>query len=359
MLELADAPAFQHLVEEELRFAQHLLHGMAAADAELRAALRYELRKGQQRLFGALAQLYERQPILDAQRGAAHTAGERQANALEMLDNLLPRPLYQGLQAMLDAGRLRDKVLVFDGLLGPPAATETLPALVVHRGLGAFSAWTVGVALRRWHPQPATVAHLYLHLVAEGLLIQESARALLRQLPVLRPAAYDALLTEFPDVAALPMTPSPEASPAPGASALARVRLLKGTALFAQTPENILATIEPIMREMTFAPGQEIFAKGSLGTSLFIVCTGEVGIFDGPRPLATFHQGDFFGELALLDAEARSASAVAQGPVAAFRIDQEDFYDVMEECAEVGRNVLRVLCQRLRRQNEKMPPVAA
>ena len=357
--ELADAPVFQHLMEEELRFAQHLLHGMVAADAELRAALRYELRKGQQRLFGALAQLYERQPILDAQRGAAHTAGERQANALEMLDNLLPRPLYQGLQAMLDVGRLRDKVLVFDGLLGPPTATETLPALVVRRGLGAFSAWTVGVALRRWHPQPATVAHLYPHLVAEGLLIQESARALLRQLPVLRPAAYDALLAEFPDVALLPMTSSSESSPSPCASALARVRLLKGTALFAQTPESILATIEPIMREVDFAPGQEIFAKGSLGTSLFIVCTGEVGIFDGPRLLVTFRQGDFFGELALLDAEARSASAVAQGPVAAFRIDQEDFYDVMEECAEVGRNVLRVLCQRLRRQNEKTPPVAA
>ncbi|WP_170214064.1 cyclic nucleotide-binding domain-containing protein [Hymenobacter nivis] len=354
----ADAPGFQRLVEEELRFAQHLLHGMAAADAELRAALRYELRKGQQRLFGALAQLYERQPILDAQRGAAHTAGERQANALEMLDNLLPRPLYQGLQAMLDAGRLRDKVLVFNDLLGPLVAPEALPALVVRRGLGAFSAWTVGVALRRWHPQPATVAHLYPHLLAEGLLVQESARALLRQLPVLRPAAYDVLLTEFPGAAALLMAPSSDHSPA-CASALERVRLLKGTALFAQTPENVLAAIEPIMREMAFAPGQEIFAKGSLGTSLFIVCTGEVGIFDGLRPLATFSPGDFFGELALLDAEARSASAVAQGPVAAFRIDQEDFYDVMEECAEVGRNVLRVLCQRLRRQNEKMPPVVA
>jgi CRP-like cAMP-binding protein len=44
---------------------------------------------------------------------------------------------------------------------------------------------------------------------------------------------------------------------------------------------------------------------------------------------------------------------VAQGPVVAFRLDQEDFYDVMEERGEVLRNILRVLCQRLRRQNEK------
>lgn len=79
-----------------------------------------------------------------------------------------------------------------------------------------------------------------------------------------------------------------------------------------------------------------------------------MGIFDGPRQFTTFRRGEFFGELALLDAEARSASAVALGPVVAFRIDQEDFYDVMEECAEVVRNVMRVLCLRLRRQNEKM-----
>ena len=79
-----------------------------------------------------------------------------------------------------------------------------------------------------------------------------------------------------------------------------------------------------------------------------------MGIFNGPQQLATFGPGDFFGELALLDAEPRSASAVARGPVVAFRLDQEDFYDVMEERSEVLRNIMRVLCKRLRLQNEKM-----
>lgn len=254
---------------------------------------------------------------------------------------------------MLDVGRLSDKVQAFDRLLGPATAAEPIQTTIVRRGPAAFSAWTIGVALRQWHPQPATVAYLYPHLQAANPLIQENAWAVLRQLPVQRPAAYDQLLTLYPAVAPLLMT-----TPVPpsGASARERVLLLKGTALFAETPENVLATIVPIMKEISFQPEQEIFAKGALGTSLFIVCAGEVGIFDGLRQLATFRQGDFFGELALLDAEARSASAVALGPVVAFRIDQEDFYDVMEECAEVLRNIVRVLCQRLRRQNEKMQP---
>ena len=43
---------------------------------------------------------------------------------------------------------------------------------------------------------------------------------------------------------------------------------------------------------------------------------------------------------------------MARGPVVALRLDQDDFYDVMEERGEVLRAVLRVLCQRLRRQND-------
>jgi CRP-like cAMP-binding protein len=112
------------------------------------------------------------------------------------------------------------------------------------------------------------------------------------------------------------------------------------------------------MKEIGFASDAEIFAQGAFGTSLFIICSGEVGIFGIWRQLTTFGKGDFFGELALLDAEARSATAVALGLVVAFRLDQVDFYDVLEECAEVVRNILRVLCQRLRRQNERTRALA-
>ncbi|QIL74762.1 cyclic nucleotide-binding domain-containing protein [Hymenobacter sp. HDW8] len=353
----ADAPMFQRLVEKEMRLAQQVLHGMSSANAELRSALRYELKKGQQRLFWLLMQIYERQHILDAQRGVAHSAGERQANALEILDNLIPRPLYQGLQALLDTGRLRDKVQTFDSLLGPLSSAEPIQTSIVRRGSASFSAWTISVALLQWHSSPQTVLYLHPHLLSANVLIQESAMAILRQLPQQRPAAFDQLISVYPDSHQLLMN-TPHAS-ASSVSARERVLLLKGTALFAETPENVLGTIVPIMKEVSFQADQEIFVKGTLGNSLFIVSEGEVGIFDGPLQLTTFRKGDFFGELALLDAEARSATAVALSPVVAFRIDQEDFYDVMEECSEVARNIMRILCQRLRLQNEKMLPGVA
>ncbi|MBC6988771.1 cyclic nucleotide-binding domain-containing protein [Hymenobacter sp. BT491] len=346
-----DSPVFQRLVEKELRMAKHLLHGMVAANAELRSALHFELRGCRRRLFGLLLQMYERQYIVEARRGVEHSTGELQLTALEILDNLIPRPLYQGLQALLDVGRLSHKVQLLEGILGPSLSSEPIHTTIVRRGAAGFSSWTISVALRQWHAQPNTVEYLYPLLQSPNLLIQESACAVLRQLPMQRPAAFDHLVSVYPCVNQMLMS---NQANGPSYSAQERIRMLKGTPLFAETSENVLATIMPIMKEVAFQPGQEIFAKGAIGTTLFIVGDGEVGIFDGKRQLTTFRKGDFFGELALLDAQARSASAVALGPVVAFRIDQEDFYDVMEECAEVVRNIMRVLCQRLRQQNDKM-----
>ena len=347
----ADAPLFHRLVEEEMELAQHLLHAIATVSTDLTEALRYELHRGQQRILGLLLQLYERGPLIEAQRSAAHPGSERQAAALEALDDLVPRPLYRGLQALLDLDRPAQQLQTLDDLLGPRTSAEPIQTTVVRRGGAAFSPWTIALALRQWHPQPATVAYLYPHLQTTDPLVRESAWALLLQLPTRRPAAYDHFCALYP--ALTPPAMTTHASTSCG-TAQERVLLLKGTALFAATPENILSTIVPIMREVNFEPEQQIFAKGALGTSLFIICQGEVGVFNGPQQLATFHKGDFFGERALLDAEPRSATAVAHGHVVAFRLDQEDFYDVMEERSEVLRNILRVLCQRLRHQNERM-----
>ena len=349
--EPADEPVFQTLVRQELQLAQQLLHGQATASTELRRALDYELVRVQQRIFHLLLQLYPPQFIADAQRGVAHAARERQANALEILDNIIPRFLYQGLQALVDVLPVPDKIRTFNQLLGAPAVPVAIVPMVVRQGEVVFSDWTVSVALREWQPVSTTVAQLLPHLRSTSLLVRESGFAALEQLTRQQPALHQQLFKENSTLASQLMAHHADAA---HVSAQERVQVLQHTALFAETPENVLSSIVPIMKEVNFTDGQQIFAKGDLGTSLFIVYEGEVSILNGAQQLAVFKKGDFFGELALLDAEPRSATAVARGLVLAFRLDQEDFYDVMEERGEVLRNVLRVLCQRLRRQNEKM-----
>ncbi|WP_426490554.1 cyclic nucleotide-binding domain-containing protein [Hymenobacter sp. 102] len=348
--EPTDAPVFQALLQQELLLARQLLHGKAASDDQpLRDALAYELHRLEQRLFGLLLQLYPPQAIADAQRSVTHAARERQANALEILDNLIARPVYQALQTLLELRPAAEKARVFDRLLPAAPAPAPILALVAEHGETVFSDWTLSLALRQWQPAVGGFELLRPHAASASPLVREAAWAGLAQWAAAYPVAYQAALSHHPELPDLLMHHSTAAA---HLSAADRVALLQHTALFAATPANVLSSIVPIMQEVKFSPEEQIFAKGDLGASLFVVYEGEVGIFNGSQQLATFRAGDFFGELALLDAEPRSATAVAQTPVLAFRLDQDDFYDVMEERPEVLRNILRVLCQRLRRQNE-------
>ena len=382
-----DRPVFQHLLREEFVLAAQLLQGLVEAGSppDLAWAIDYELALLHQRVFGLLAQLYDAELVATAQRNVAYAARERQANALEILDNLIPHPIYQGLQALLDDSPLADKAQLFAALTAPAAPARAhhaltglsaaaaagsavaepphaeaihpaagplppLPTLLLRRGHAAFTSWTLSVALRHWQPVEADAeALLRPYFASPYQLLRESAGLAAAALAAHRHRPVSTLILPV-------MSHSPAAETR--ISALERVLVLKKTALFATTPENVLSSIVPIMKEVSFHEGEEFFAKGDLGTSLFIVHDGQVGIFNGPQQLATFGPNDFFGELALLDAEPRSATAVALGEVLAFRIDQEDFYDVMEERGEVLRNILRMLCQRIRAQNEKMRELA-
>ena len=378
----ADAPVFGQLLRQEFALATQLLHGlMADHRVALHATIDYELNLLLQRVFGLLAQLYDGDLVATAQRNVAHAARERQANALEILDNLIPWPVYQGLQALLDDTSVAEKAALFAGLTQQPSAPprvysmtvaspggaedsamaapprapmlhhETLPALLLRRGPAAFTAWTLSVALRHWQPTAADApALLRPYLQSTNPLLAESAQLAAARLATRRGHGHPV----SPFYASAMSHATTEAH----VSALERVVLLQRTSLFAHTPENVLSSIVPIMKEVSYQAGEEIFAKGEIGTSLFIVHDGQVGVFDGHQQLATFGPDDFFGELALLDTEPRSATAAALSQVLVFRLDQEDFYDLMEERGEVLRNILRMLCQRIRRQNEKMRELA-
>ena len=316
--EVADDTLFRSIMHEEVLLAQRLLHG-SLTEPSLTETLDYELSVLVQRLFDVLAQLYDTEAIAGARMGVGHPARERRANSLEMLDNLIPRATYQTLQVLVDDLPRPEKVRILDNELEPFQDNEPIQAYILRMGEAVFSAWTVSVVLRSL---PA----------ADAL------------------AARQSLASRFAQLSPLLMSHSTHATNQ--ISAYDRVLLLAQTSLFSQTPENVLASITPIMKEESHAVGEEIFHKGDLGTGMYVIYTGEVVILDGDTELARFGRGDFFGELALLDTEARSATAEAITDVRLLRIDQDDFYDLMEERGEVLRSIVRSLSGRIRRQNE-------
>ncbi|ULQ58279.1 cyclic nucleotide-binding domain-containing protein [Flavihumibacter rivuli] len=132
-----------------------------------------------------------------------------------------------------------------------------------------------------------------------------------------------------------------------------KVLLLKSLSLFKDTPEHILADLAPLMQEVEYEKGEEVFGENEIGDCMYIISSGEIRIHKGTTTLAILKEKEVFGELSLLDAETRSASATAHTDCTLFRIDQEPFYELLESRPEVARGFIRILCQRLRAQNEK------
>jgi len=132
-----------------------------------------------------------------------------------------------------------------------------------------------------------------------------------------------------------------------------KVLILKSLSIFKDTPEHILADLAPLMDEEEYEKNTVIFKEGEIGDCMYIIHQGEVRIHKSNTTLAILKEREVFGELALLDPEVRSATATTDSNCSLFRIDQEPLYEVIENRPEVARGFIKILCQRLRAQNEK------
>ena len=79
-----------------------------------------------------------------------------------------------------------------------------------------------------------------------------------------------------------------------------------------------------------------------------IIVDGKTRVHDGGRTLNYLGGGDVFGEMAVLDTEPRVASVTAVEDARLFRLDQEAFYELMDDQIEVARGIIHVLSQHLR-----------
>ncbi|MBC7507909.1 MAG: cyclic nucleotide-binding domain-containing protein [Ferruginibacter sp.] len=132
-----------------------------------------------------------------------------------------------------------------------------------------------------------------------------------------------------------------------------KVLLLKSLSIFSETPETILAELAPLMKEEEVEQGTLIFEEEEPGDCMYIIFTGEIEIHKGKTTLAVLQAKEVFGELSLLDAETRSATATAKTDCFLFKIDQEPFYELIESRPEVAMGFIKILCKRLRTLNDK------
>jgi CRP-like cAMP-binding protein len=134
---------------------------------------------------------------------------------------------------------------------------------------------------------------------------------------------------------------------------LEKVLLLKSLSIFKDTPETILAELAPLMIEEEVEQDTVIFEENEPGDCMYIILSGQIQIHKGKSTLAILKEKEVFGELSLLDAETRSATATAKTDCILFKIDQEPFYELIDTRPEVARGFIKILSNRLRQINEK------
>jgi len=105
---------------------------------------------------------------------------------------------------------------------------------------------------------------------------------------------------------------------------------------------------------VVYRKGQTVFHEGMLGSNLFIVLSGKIGIYNKNEIIATCHVGDAFGEMAVLNKRPRSATASALTEARLYTLDEKQINQLLEKHVAVRllMNIIHVLSKRLETANE-------
>jgi signal transduction histidine kinase len=128
---------------------------------------------------------------------------------------------------------------------------------------------------------------------------------------------------------------------------------LESTKLFSGLSPEEFARVRNIAREITFAPNQQIFKEGDPGNGIYLVKSGLIQISalvnSGERVVLTrLGPGDLLGEMAVLDQNPRSATAVAEEQTEVYFISRDELLQLLEYIPKLSACFVREISRRLR-----------
>ena len=149
-----------------------------------------------------------------------------------------------------------------------------------------------------------------------------------------------------------------------GESSLDHVALLRQVSIFAALSSGDLADLAARMRPLEAEAGTVIVSHEEPGDSLFVIAEGRVKVVlygDTGREviLSLLGAGDFFGEMALLDSQPRSANVVAMESARLLALDREAFQTHLAAHPTTALAVLAEMSRRLRHADERNLEYAA
>ena len=135
------------------------------------------------------------------------------------------------------------------------------------------------------------------------------------------------------------------------------LEVLRAVPLFGQVPDADLQALALLVRERREPKGALILSQGNVGDALFLIRSGQVKVTviaeDGREViLSVLGAGSFFGEMALIDDQPRSAHIIAMEDTTLLALRREDFRARLAGSPGLSVSLLRELSRRLRRADD-------
>jgi CRP/FNR family cyclic AMP-dependent transcriptional regulator len=132
--------------------------------------------------------------------------------------------------------------------------------------------------------------------------------------------------------------------------------VLKKIPLFASFSERDLRNLAGLLRWKSIEKGETLFRQGDEGTALYVIMRGRIKISLSKRmekmTIAVLGQGEFLGEMALLDDQPRSADAMALEDSHLYALNRKDFLSFLFNNDNAVHAILRSLSARLRKTDD-------
>lgn len=124
-------------------------------------------------------------------------------------------------------------------------------------------------------------------------------------------------------------------------------RMMRKVSFFSPLTVGQLDEILPHVRIHAFEPGETVFKQGQRGDAFYIVYRGRVSVrvrklLFLSKAVATLKEGDFFGEIALISDEPRTATVVAAEPSWLFTLIAMDFQAVLRQNPKAAEEMKRI-----------------
>lgn len=294
--------------------------GMPSATAQplVAAAVRERMEQEFERVFRLLSLLYPSRDVYNAYIGLTSHRPQLQANALEVVEHLLPSDLYRRVITGVDPDSSPAHRLQFAQRLCHSRVTSPTEALriLLHSG----DSWLCACAL---------------HMAGQAGLTELSEDV--------RRVAHDDPLLDHTWKAAGCRLGIIEASKGPTMpTVLENVDLLRKAAMFQGISTQSLLRVAAITSELNWAPGEAAYVEDTPAEAIFLLLEGEVEL-RSDKMAQRRGENQVIGFLAALGGGTHTESAVATQATRALRIDMEDFFEAMAEDFNVTRGILTAL----------------